>query len=88
MILSDRENKLALARGHIRITPPPEPDRFSSMAIDLCLDEELSVWESGPKVGTSEPPLISPKGPDFDVAALLRDHGRTFALPPEGFVLA
>jgi dCTP deaminase len=87
MILSDREDKLALARGHIRLTPLPGPDRFSSMAIDLSLDEELSVWDPGRHAAPGGPPIVSPKGPGFDVAALLQQHGRTFPIPPEGFVL-
>lgn len=83
MILSDREDKLALARAHIRITPMPDADRFSSMAIDLLLDEELSVWTSP----TAELPIVAPKAPGFDVAALMRDHGQTFLMGSEGFVL-
>ena len=58
------------------------------MAIDLSLDEELSVWNSGQTSGAGEPPLISPKGPGFDVAALQLEHGHTLRMPPEGFVLA
>jgi dCTP deaminase len=87
MILSDRENKLALARGHIRITPPPGPDQFSSMAIDLSLDEEMSVWSPGENTSAGEALVVSPKTARFDLAALLRDHGRTFLIPPEGHIL-
>jgi dCTP deaminase len=87
MILSDREIKLALARGHIRITPLPGPDKFSSMSIDLSLDEELSAWNPGRDVAAEEAPIVSPKAPGFDVTALLTDHGNTFRIPPAGFVL-
>jgi hypothetical protein len=41
MILSDRENKLALYRDHIRITHRPADGAFSSTAVDLTLHEEI-----------------------------------------------
>jgi dCTP deaminase len=87
MILSDSEIKLALARGFIRITPLPEADKFSSMAIDLSLDEELSVWKPGRSAAAAEAPIVAPKSPGFDVTALLSEHGDTVLLPPAGFVL-
>ncbi len=87
MILSDREIRLALARGHIRITPLPDPDKFSSMSIDLSLDEELSAWSPQRNSAAAESLIVSPKAPGFDVTALLNDHGETFRIPPAGFVL-
>src|SRR5581483_11468460 len=83
MILSDRENKLALARHYLRITPVPGSDRFSSMAIDLTLDDELTSWN----VRTGERPIVAPNAPDFDVTAIARDYGNTFLIPPEGFLV-
>jgi hypothetical protein len=44
MILSDRENKLALRREHMGITPAPADRAFSSTSIDLTLHEKISFW--------------------------------------------
>src|SRR5438094_596313 len=87
MIRSDRENKLSLAREHLRITPLPNPDCFSSMAIDLKLDEELSSWKPPGNLAKGERLIVSPHSPGFDVTALQNEHGDTFRIPPEGFVL-
>jgi dCTP deaminase len=85
MILSDRENKLALAREHVRITPVPDPDHFSSMAIDLTLDEQLSVWKVSEN--PAEAPIISPQATQFDVTALLDEHADTVLIPSEGYLM-
>lgn len=87
MIRSDRENKLSLAREHLRITPLPKPDCFSSMAIDLTLDEELSCWKQPENLAKRERLIVSPNSPGFDVTTLQNEHGETFRIPPDGFVL-
>jgi dCTP deaminase len=86
MILSDRESKLALRRGHIGITPPPADGAFSSTAIDLTLHEEISFWT--PRQGQRvEPLVVYPARPEFDFRHLLREHATTLNMPAEGFIL-
>jgi dCTP deaminase len=86
MILSDRENKLALKRDHIRITPPPPDSAISSTAVDLTLGDEISYWN--PATGPDgEPLVVYPHQPEFDVIRLLREQGTTLLLPREGFIL-
>jgi dCTP deaminase len=86
MILSDRENKPALHREHIGITPQPADGAFSSTAVDLTLHEEISFWT--PQQGQhSEPLVVYPGRPEFDVRQLMRDHATTLTMPGEGFIL-
>jgi dCTP deaminase len=86
MILSDRENKLALRRDHIGIAPLPLDSAFSSMAVDLTLYSEIAFWT--PQQGQPTVPVIAyPARPGFDVEKLLREHGTTLPMPAEGFVL-
>jgi dCTP deaminase len=86
MILSDRENKLALHRDHIRITPRPPDSAFASTSIDLTLHEEISFWTPRPEESASAV-VIYPARADFDPVGLLRERGITLTLPPDGFVL-
>jgi dCTP deaminase len=85
MILSDRENKLALKRDYIRITPTPPDTAISSTSIDLTLDEQISFWN--PPAKGAEPLVVYPHHPEFDVTRLLREHGTTLRMPPAGFIL-
>jgi dCTP deaminase len=86
MILSDRENKLALRRDHIGITPRPADGAFSSTAIDLTLHEEISFWtpQQGERAG---PVVVYPAQPEFDMRQLMRKHASTLTMPAEGFIL-
>jgi dCTP deaminase len=86
MILSDRENKLALERDHVGITPRPSDESFSSTAVDLTLHEEITFWT--PQQGQrAEPLVVYPARPEFDLRQLLRGHGTTVAMSAEGFIL-
>jgi dCTP deaminase len=86
MILSDRENKLALRRDHIGITPLPLDSAFSSMAVDLTLHSAIAFWM--PRQGQQTVPvMVYPARPGFDVENLLREHGSTLTMPAEGFML-
>ena len=68
MILSDRESKLRLAREHVRITPLPDADKFSSMAIDLSLDEGLK-FDPFKRIGLVEARWDFRQNPRHDTAA-------------------
>jgi len=86
MILSDRENKLALQRDHMRITPLPPDKAFSSTAIDLTLHEEISLWRAQQSEPVA-PLVVYPARPGFDASKLLEEHGTKLRLSPEGFIL-
>jgi dCTP deaminase len=86
MILSDREIRVALFRGALKITPDPQASAWSSTALDLRLAKELTRWKR-PKVGGVDVP-VSPFNPDYDFASLLKDNSDKTNIPPEGFVMA
>jgi dCTP deaminase len=86
MILSDRENKLALRRDHIGISPQPADGAFSSTAIDLTLHEEISFW-TPQREQRSTPFVVYPGRPEFDFRQLMREHASTLTMPAEGFIL-
>lgn len=49
MILTDREIKIAVARGLIRIEPQPDEDvAFTSTAVDLTLDPTIRIQKNTP----------------------------------------
>jgi dCTP deaminase len=86
MILSDRENILALHRDHIRITPRPPDSAIGSTAIDLTLHEEISFWS--PRQDKADSPFVAyPARLEFNVVRLLDEHGTRLILPAEGFIL-
>ena len=91
MILSDREIQVALERGAMKITPLPDPLRWSSTAIDLTLDGKLQVWKSIDRSGTET--VISPADPEFNATSLAENHAtledcsKGFVLEPGSFVL-
>ncbi len=86
MILSDRENKLALARDGIGITPRPPDRAFSSTSVDLTLHERISFWERA-EGAHAHPVIVYPGRSNFDIDRLMREHGTTLTIPPEGFIL-
>ena len=86
MILSDRENKLAVQRDEVGITPRPAAGSFSSTVIDLTLHQEIAFWT--PQQGQRpEPWVVYPAQPDHDVESLMGAHGTTLLIPAEGFHL-
>jgi len=93
MILTDREIKIAIDRGLIRIDPPPDPDvAFTSTAVDLTLDPQIRVFKENP-VGVV--PIIDPSTPGFnstDVISGLTDGRKIssagYQLEPKRLILA
>ena len=57
MILTDREIKLAIEKQLIVIEPRPKPEAFSSTAVDLTLDPNITEFKR--EVGGIEP-VIDP----------------------------
>ena len=84
MILSDREMNAALDGRVIYIIPRPEPEFFSSTAVDLTLDKQLLLWEPKPSPSGSAT-AIRPHGENFDLKALMNDPqwARKVEIDPE-----
>ncbi len=93
MIFSDREIRLAIARGAIGLVPCPPPDspRWSSTTVDLTLDTELRIW--GPLTSPTGSNVVDPAGDGFNTNQLIAQHTTAFdctsgyILEPRGFVL-
>jgi dCTP deaminase len=93
MILSDREIRLAIARGVIGLIPCPSPDspRWSSTTVDLLLDGELRVW--GPLNSPTGSDIVDPMGPGYNSNLLIAQHTTSvdcsagFVLGPAAFIL-
>jgi dCTP deaminase len=85
MILCDREIRAAMSRGAVRLTPAPRAECWSSTAVDLTLDRELSRWDvpGGGGVDTA----FSPHDPDYDYARLAAQFARTEPIPAGGYLL-
>ncbi len=85
MILTDREIKIAIARGQIKIDPPPKDNSaFSSTALDLTLDPTITIFND---TVTGVEQSIDPTIADFYFDAAIRQVSRNFQIPPEGFLL-
>jgi dCTP deaminase len=85
MIECDREIRAAMARGALRITPPPPLDRYSSTAVDLTLGPELRKWKEAKKGGLRQ--KIHLNDPDFDVNRILDECTERFKIPEGGYEL-
>lgn len=86
MILSDREIRAALARGSLRITPDPRTEvaLWSSTALDLKLDGQLSRWSLPPAALQD----VCPAEPDFDYHTLSSQYLSPFPMPEGGYPMA
>jgi dCTP deaminase len=84
MILSDREIRLALARGSFRITPFPGANVWSSTAIDLTLDAQILRWKP-PGGKRARRTVVSPADPEFDWLALIGGRAETVQIPDGGY---
>jgi dCTP deaminase len=89
MILSDREIRLALERGWVKLTPIPPDELWSSTAIDLRLDAQLRRW-----VDTPGGVCFRPGSVDFSFSEVIQKHSESmdvsekgYVLPPQGFIL-
>lgn len=85
MILTDREIKIAIARGQIVIDPPPTENKaFSSTALDLTLDPTITIFNALQKgIETSIDPTI----PDFDSDEAIRALSHNEQIPTGGMLL-
>ena len=87
MILTDREIRLWLAEGLIRLEPPPPPEAYGPSSVDLTLGPELREFRDGRE--------FDPGAPGWRYEAAI--EGATFAsqigeagyrLAPQGLILA
>ncbi len=85
MILSDREIQAARGRGALGISPDPRPSAWSSTAVDLTLDEHLSICQGVNAQGSRL--RLRPHAPDYDFAVLSAQMSREVLIPPEGYIL-
>jgi len=85
VILTDREIKMALARGSLVIDPPPDERAFASTSVDLSLDQTFSEYrESQRGLDIS----IDPGLEDFDHDAVLEQITERHTIDKrDGYVL-
>lgn len=91
MILSDREVRLALERGWVKLVPVPPEELWSSTAVDLRLDAQLRRWVAPAGTGGL---CFRPGHPDFNFGEIVQRYSEPidvsaagYVLPPQGFVL-
>ena len=89
MILSDREIRAAIERDALRITPTPAFDspNWSSTAIDLTLDGEISRWSPPSDDLGFEGGSFNPASRKFSFAKIAEKYCQTIKLEGDGFVL-
>jgi dCTP deaminase len=96
MILSDREIRAAIDRGHIVIRPVPDLKHWTSTAIDLTLDTNIRKWRCLKNLPTGQPGSVRPHAAGFDIKELIYSNDYTeglsigsqgLDLPPKSFVL-
>ena len=85
MILTDREIKIAIAEGLIKIVPPPDAaTAFTSTAVDLTLDPAIKVFKTHP-IGVDV--VIDPSVPGFNSENTIRDLTDAQTIPADGYNL-
>lgn len=83
MILTDREIKIAVERGLIRIEPAPDNDvAFSSTAVDLTLDASIRTF-ADPVQGIEQ--VIDPS--QANVSDILLNLTKPTKIPSGGYLL-
>jgi dCTP deaminase len=83
VILTDREIKIAVHRGLIRVDPAPDYDTaFSSTAVDLTLDSSVIVFNES-VAGVEE--IVDPS--QNNVSQILRKITHSEKIPAAGYLL-
>lgn len=85
MILTDREIKLSIDRGLIKIDPRPVEQAFSSTSVDLTLDAIISEFVR-PAIGIEQ--IIDPSVPGIDYEDTLARVTTKVEIGKDGYVLA
>src|SRR5262249_17480723 len=84
MILTDREIKLAIEKNLIKIDPRPQPNAFSSTAVDLTLDPNLTEFvlpDNGLDV------IVDPGHPNFNPETTLNQVSVKQVIGADGYLL-
>jgi dCTP deaminase len=84
VILTDREIKLSLQKKLIVIDPEPAEEAFSSTAVDLTLDENISEFKVG-KGGIEQ--AIDPSDKEFQPEFTLSLISDKLTIPSDGYLL-
>ena len=88
MILSDREIRIAMQRGMLRIAPEPLPKAWSSTAVDLRLGNILRRWlqvPNQPAMGIEQ--RFRPAHPDFNFSQIAQQFTEEITIPEAGYNL-
>lgn len=83
MILTDREIRISIERGLIEIEPAPDSAAYSSTALDLTLDENISLFRDAPS-GVS---IIDPGEKGYSFEKVKEQISEAIAIPTDGFAL-
>ena len=84
MILTDREIKLALQNRLIIIDPEPDERAFSSTAVDLTLDENITEFK---EFASGIKQAIDPSHQDFQSETTLELISDKIIIPADGWLL-
>ena len=84
MILTDREIQIAVGSGQIEIVPRPPTEQYSSTAVDLTLDPEITVFHRPPQ-GVNL--FLDPSDPAFHPERSLAQYNEKITIPAEGWQL-
>jgi dCTP deaminase len=84
VILTDREIKVAIEKHLIEIDPRPRDDAFSSTAVDLTLDENITEFK---QLSSAMERAIDPSHPDFRPESVLEEISEKRVIPAEGYLL-
>src|SRR5262245_64648961 len=99
MILSEREIQDAIKKKQIIIDPIPQPQQYTTSAVDLCLGDELFELKTIAELQQDEPAGMERDATvnllTVDVKDLYRKYAKplpreadgSFKLPPHKFVL-
>jgi len=88
MILSDREIRIALKRGLLRIVPEPMAEAWSSTALDLRLAPALRRWNLAPdKPAIGVEYCFRPAHPEFNFSQISQQFTEEIIIPSAGYNL-
>lgn len=83
MILTDREIRISIERGLIDVVPTPDKTAYSSTALDLTLDENISLF----KDTASGVEIIDPGAKGYSFNSVKEQISEARVIGAEGFAL-
>lgn len=86
MILTDREIRTAIKKRAIIIVPEPPESAYSSISVDLTLDEELTIFKQ-PNSGNGIDTILDPAKRTVGTEDALKALTNKINIPSEGYVL-